>query len=134
MVSRVSRSLLLLLFSILIFMPAESASMAADFHDLYEAREFKVADVSLRYRLMKPLKVERGKRYPLVLFFHGAGECGDDNTKQLIHAMADFAKAANRCQYPCFVVAPQCPAGNKSLGAKSTALISGEEKPVLHAG
>jgi predicted peptidase len=106
---RVLKNLLILVFSTPFLLPATSASMAADFHDLFETREFKIADVILRYRLMKPLNVERGKRYPLVLFFHGAGERGDDNTKQLIHGMADFAKPAIRRQYPCFVVAPQCP-------------------------
>ena len=62
---------------------------------------------------MKPQQVDRGRKYPLVLFFHGGGECGDDNTKQLIHGMADFANEANRCQYPGFVVAPQCPSGQQ---------------------
>ena len=109
MVPRASMGFLFFLFSITILMQAASSSMAADFHDLYEDREFKVADVILRYRLLKPQKVERGRRYPLVLFYHGAGERGDDNTKQLIHGMADFANEANRRQYPCFVVAPQCP-------------------------
>jgi len=91
-------------------MQAANSSMAADFHDLYEARTFQVADGQLRYRLMTPVKVHEGQQYPLVLFFHGAGERGDDNTKQLIHGMADFASEANRRNYPCFVVAPQCPA------------------------
>ena len=31
----------------------------------------------LPYRLLRPAKVEDGKRYPLVVFLHGAGERGD---------------------------------------------------------
>lgn len=92
---------------------AASSSMAADFHDLYEARVFTSGDASLRYRLMKPEQVDDDKKYPLVIFYHGAGERGDDNTKQLVHGMADFASAVNRRQYPCFVLAPQCPAGQQ---------------------
>lgn len=88
-------------------------SMAADFHDLYAAREFKSAGAVLRYRLMSPPRQEAGKKYPLVLFYHGAGERGADNTKQLIHGMADFASQQNRTKYPCFVLAPQCPNGQQ---------------------
>lgn len=112
----VPRAIQVFCFSLLstaILLPAKSSSMAADFHDLYEAREFKADDASLRYRLMKPGNVEPGKEYPLVIFFHGAGERGEDNTKQLVHGMADFASKANRQQYPCFVVAPQCPNGQQ---------------------
>jgi len=63
----------------------------------------------LRYRVLKPEDYDPKKSYPLVLFFHGAGERGDDNEKQLIHGVPEFAKPANRKQYPCFLVAPQCP-------------------------
>jgi predicted peptidase len=65
---------------------------------------------TLRYRLLKPDDYDAKKPYPLVLFLHGAGERGDDNDKQLIHGVPEFAKEANRKQYPCFLIAPQCPA------------------------
>lgn len=63
----------------------------------------------LHYRLLKPETVEPGKKYPLVIFLHGAGERGEDNTKQLVHGIADFAKPENRKARPCFLIAPQCP-------------------------
>lgn len=47
--------------------------------------------------------------YPLILFLHGAGERGDDNQLQLLHGVKQFALDQIRAQYPCFVVAPQCP-------------------------
>lgn len=37
---------------------------------------------SLPYRLLEPKSVEPGKKYPLVLVLHGAGERGDDNKIQ----------------------------------------------------
>jgi dienelactone hydrolase len=78
--------------------------------DLYEAKTYTGAEGrKLPYRLLKPTAIEPGKQYPLVLFLHGLGERGDDNVKQLVHGAGDFAKAANRRKYPCFVVAPQCP-------------------------
>ncbi|MCG8583085.1 MAG: prolyl oligopeptidase family serine peptidase, partial [Pirellulales bacterium] len=49
----------------------------------------------------------------LVLFLHGAGERGSDNRKQLVHGMKDFATDEALTKRPCFVVAPQCPAGQK---------------------
>src|SRR4051794_27812515 len=63
----------------------------------------------LPYRLLKPLAVADGKKYPLVVFLHGAGERGTDNEKQLIHGVPQFAARANREKYPCFLIAPQCP-------------------------
>ena len=33
---------------------------------------------SLKYRLLRPEAEKAGKKYPLVLFLHGAGERGDD--------------------------------------------------------
>jgi predicted peptidase len=48
-----------------------------------------------------------------VIFYHGAGERGDDNVKQLVHGMNDFASDDIMAKYPCFVVAPQCPNGDQ---------------------
>jgi predicted peptidase len=44
-----------------------------------------------------------------VLFFHGSGERGKDNKKQLVHGVERFARPDSRSRYPCFVLAPQCP-------------------------
>ena len=81
---------------------------------LFEPREFVGANkVPLKYRLMKPINYRPGKKYPLVLFLHGAGERGDDNMITLKHGAKDFADAARREKYPCYVVVPQCPKGQK---------------------
>jgi predicted peptidase len=66
---------------------------------------------TLPYRLLKPEKYDTTKKYPLVLFLHGAGERGKDNEKQLVHGVAEFAKEENCKEYPCFLAAPQCPTG-----------------------
>lgn len=88
-------------------------SLAADVKDLYEARTFKGSTGELNYRLLKPKDYDPSKKYPLVIFFHGAGERGSDNAKQLVHGAKDFASDANREKYPCFVIAPQCPDGQQ---------------------
>jgi predicted peptidase len=80
----------------------------------FEPLVFKTDDgCTLNYRLMKPKDYDPQKKYPLVLFFHGAGERGDDNVAQLVHGMNDFGKDENREKYSCFVVAPQCPEGKR---------------------
>ncbi len=63
----------------------------------------------LPYRMMRPENLEPGKKYPLVIFLHGAGERGNDNEVQLVHGVKDFANPGARKKYPCFLVAPQCP-------------------------
>jgi predicted peptidase len=91
--------------------------MAADPSDAtvaqYEPQIYKVPDADpprqSQYRLLKPEKLEPGKRYPIVLFLHGAGERGDDNKKQLLYLPEWMAQSDWRERYPCFLMAPQCP-------------------------
>ena len=59
------------------------------------------------YRLLKPEKVEAGKKYPLVLILHGWGERGTDNKKQLKDFGPAFLKPGVRKRFPCFVLLPQ---------------------------
>jgi lysophospholipase L1-like esterase/poly(3-hydroxybutyrate) depolymerase len=82
--------------------------------DDFEARIFSSADgAKLPYRLLRPVNIEPGKKYPLVVFLHGAGEVGSDNALQLKHGAPTFAKPDAREKFPCFVFAPQCPKGKK---------------------
>ena len=51
--------------------------------ELYEKEVFvSTQGDSLPYRLLRPEVVKPGKKYPLVLFLHGAGERGNDNERQ----------------------------------------------------
>lgn len=76
----------------------------------YAAHTFTAADgAALNYRLLSPKNPEAGKKYPLVLFLHGAGERGTDNAIQLKHGAPLFAKPEVREKFPCFVLVPQCP-------------------------
>ncbi|GIW98623.1 MAG: hypothetical protein KatS3mg111_1956 [Pirellulaceae bacterium] len=82
--------------------------------ELFEPREYADAEGNvLRYRLLKPKDFDPDRKYPLVLFLHGAGERGDDNVAQLKHGMAEFCEPGRRQAYPCYVLAPQCPTGDK---------------------
>jgi predicted peptidase len=67
------------------------------------------AKLRMPYRLLIPSDANSSGKYPLVLFFHGSGERGDDNEKQLLNGVERFATPDSQSQYPCFVLAPQCP-------------------------
>ncbi|MBP3959063.1 prolyl oligopeptidase family serine peptidase [Gemmata sp. G18] len=82
-----------------------------------EAKEFKADGKTLPYRLMKPADPEAGKKYPLVVILHGAGERGVDNKKQLVWFWKD--KQPSVLTRPevtaakAFVIVPQCPEGKR---------------------
>jgi predicted peptidase len=88
------------------------AQPKGDWKALLEKRTFKEGGGEMPYRLMKPEGYDPKKSYPLVVFLHGAGERGKNNENQLVHGVRDFAKAEHRKKYPCFLIAPQCPAGS----------------------
>jgi predicted peptidase len=91
--------------------PMPQFAVAANALERCEARTFQDGDFTLPYRLLKPKSIDANQEYPLVIFLHGAGERGDDNEKQLIHGMNDFASDEIMAKYPAFVIAPQCPRG-----------------------
>lgn len=77
----------------------------------FNFRVHKKGGHNLPYRFHQPEKPEQGKKYPLVLFMHGAGERGLDNRRQLMRlAGVKFWE-----KYPCFVLSPQCPPKNAGI-------------------
>lgn len=66
---------------------------------------------TLPYRLLKPSAMDTSKKYPIVLFLHGAGERGNDNSSQLKNGAMNFASSLNKKIFPCYVIAPQCANG-----------------------
>ncbi len=90
-------------------MPREPSQMTA----AQEAREFAGAvtkKVACRYLLYLPQGYERGrKRWPLLLFLHGAGERGRD--PELVKKHGPPRLIAEGHGLPFIVVSPQCPAG-----------------------
>lgn len=69
-------------------------------------REFK-----LEYLLHLPASYNAGdsKRWPLILFLHGAGERGTNVAKVGVHGPPKVVKS--NPEFPFIVVSPQCPAG-----------------------
>ena len=59
--------------------------------------------------LVVPETVEEGKKYPLVVFLHGAGERGDDPAALMKHFLPAMLSEEYRERFPCYILAPQCP-------------------------
>ena len=75
----------------------------------YLSGDVSIEGVSYPYVLLPPLELVEGEEYPLVLFLHGAGERGSDNERQKGHFPNRMASEWYREQFPCYVLAPQCP-------------------------
>jgi pimeloyl-ACP methyl ester carboxylesterase len=66
-------------------------------------------DTPLRFRLHVPESLEPGKTYPLVVWLHGAGECGSDNINQLSHLHHIIPYLVGPKKRDFFLLVPQCP-------------------------
>lgn len=64
---------------------------------------------TLLYRMLLPENFDPAKKYPVLLFLHGAGERGNDNEAQLMHGSKMFLGAAVRRDFPSIIIFPQCP-------------------------
>ena len=82
-----------------------------DLKRISEAAVMESGGRALPYRLFAPDAVRPDHRYPLVVFLHGAGERGTDNAAQLKHGVADILRFSREHNEPCYLLAPQCPAG-----------------------
>jgi predicted peptidase len=88
----------------------------------------------LTCQLRVPQYLEQGKKYPLILFLHGSGECGKDNERQTRVGLPALLRQLVLQPEPVIVVAPQCQAGNwwvKKLAMQSDYRATKEAAPAL---
>ena len=73
--------------------------------------------LELRYLLFLPegYKENDNKRWPLMLFLHGAGERGTNLAKAAVHGPPKIVKT--RPDFPFILVSPQCPSGAGSINS-----------------
>lgn len=69
-------------------------------------------DEPIRFRMLFPEKIIPGKKYPLVIWFHGKGESGEDNTRQLSHVQSTLPYLTGKEKLEFFIIATQCPGDN----------------------
>jgi poly(3-hydroxybutyrate) depolymerase len=107
------RSSILALASVCLF---HTVAFAQESVSGFEGRSFQGSKgVTLPYRLFKVKNPTPGTKYPLILFLHGAGERGDNNTAQLManQGATVWASDAHQAEHPAYVIAPQCPANQQ---------------------
>src|SRR5688572_11870657 len=70
-----------------------------------------VKQVTMRYLLFKPegYDADKKKKWPLMIFLHGAGERGTNLSKVAVHGPPKIVK--ERADFPFVLISPQCPAG-----------------------
>jgi predicted peptidase len=66
----------------------------------------------IRFRLRCPSKIQPGKKYPLIVWFHGKGESGNDNKRQLAHLQYTLPFLAGSKSLDFFMLVTQCPQDN----------------------
>src|SRR5437016_317959 len=90
-----------------------SPTMARQSQEPQQAKSFKrkiTKTVTAEYLLSLPRDYDgrSRKRWPLILFLHGAGERGADISKVAMHGPPKLARQGK--DFPFIIVSPQCPA------------------------
>ncbi|MBN2023417.1 MAG: tandem-95 repeat protein [Pirellulales bacterium] len=102
--------------SLLMMAPTSRADVVKGFTShWYEDQE---TGLNLPFRLFTPLGYEEepDRQYPLILFLHGAGESGTNNTSQINANIDNLLAHAKRDQYAAFILAPQTDSGWLTYG------------------
>ena len=81
---------------------------ALDYSD-FKPGKFKDDKAEVNYRLLKPKNLDKTKKYPLILVFHGSGAIGTNNTSQMGVLSKMWLSPENRGKYPTYVLSPQFP-------------------------
>ncbi|MDP3358212.1 MAG: prolyl oligopeptidase family serine peptidase [Lutibacter sp.] len=92
------------MFLVFVYANAQNSEIS-----LFEKKQFIQNNDTLNYRILYPINFSKEKQYPAVLFLHGSGERGNDNSSQLIHGSSLFLAADNQAQFPAIILFPQCP-------------------------
>ena len=100
---------LLCIVSVTLSLQAQLVPILREDLSLYQKKYFILNNDTLPYRLLLPKDYDVNKKYPLILFLHGAGERGNDNEKELVHGADLFLRDSIRQNYPAIIVFPQCP-------------------------
>lgn len=84
------------------------SELLAQTSNTFEEKIYVADQDTLPYRILYPENYNKKKKYPIVLFLHGAGQRGNDNKSQLVGIPEALTSATGRKKYKCFILAPQC--------------------------
>lgn len=88
--------------------------------NVFAQEVFTASDGSrLPYRILAPVNLAPGVRYPLVLQLHSSGGIGTDNLQQLDRLAKSWAMPEIRARYGAYVLVPQFPDRSANYGPPS---------------
>lgn len=90
---------------------ARRKARAVDVDAVFPAATFETDGRTLPYRLFTPPQAGVQKPCPVIVFLHGAGQRGDDNTRQLTEWPRYMATEDVQDREPCYVLVPQAASG-----------------------
>ena len=76
--------------------------------EVFQNRAITLGATEYRFRVFTPKGWSKKKKWPVILFLHGAGERGDDNVAQTRVGIGP-AILRQEATFPYVVVLPQCP-------------------------
>jgi len=87
--------------------------------DCFDAMQYhytggRYDNTPIRFRMLTPETIKPGKKYPLIVWFHGFRESADDNTRQLAHVQLTMEYLAGKDKQDFFMIVTQCPSDNPS--------------------
>lgn len=100
-------SIISIIATIVILAIPALAMPEATVKDSFENPE--IPGYSLPYNLFLPEDYNETTYYPVILFLHGAGERGNDNSNQLNNYLPDLYATRPELMGGAIVIAPQCP-------------------------
>lgn len=92
-------------------------------------RGLTVDGISYRYVVWVPEQFDPARRWPVVLFLHGAGERGSDGWRQTAVGLGSEIRW-NSDRFPAIVVFPQAPAETRWLGSEARFAIEALERTI----
>lgn len=108
-----------------------------DFRDTFSKESHRFCGIEQFYRFHKPECGEDGRKHPLVLFLHGAGERGDDNELQLRIGIGTALEDPESPLHDAYIIAPQVPLEKQWVDSPWESgmydIASKEETPYLAA-
>jgi predicted peptidase len=128
MLHRLTCALLALVVANLLWLP--SAVIARDYSAGLPLT-YTSGSSSMPYRLYLPENYDSNASYPLVLFLHGAGESGTNNTLQVIIHISGLIDQTFS-NYPAILIAPQLPSSSGWSPANPVDLTPGILQSVIN--
>lgn len=93
----------------------------------YKGYIFKKGDSVMTFRLKSPTTIEENKKYPLIVFLHGMGDWGTDNSRHMYKSLIESVD--KYVAEECYVFMPQT---NKNYDWKGTHRKTGKKSEDIY--